>query len=172
MNIDWYNNVASRFLKKLGELRKVVPTHALPILDFLDIFREIQKGCFSWTLCNNYSTLIKDFVKSVKYLQTYCPSTLKISFSISWKLHMVCCHLEPLLDRLKCGLAMVCEQAGEAVHHKFGRCKARYKRNQYHAKHGKAQHKAVVQWVSWNVHPINRKTMQRYRVKAQARRAR
>ena len=113
MKIDWYNNVASRFLKKLGELRKVVPTHALTILDFLDLFREIQKGCFSWTLCNNYSTLIKDFVKSVKYLQTYCPSTLKISFSISWKLHMVCCHLEPLLDRLNCGLAMVCEQAGE-----------------------------------------------------------
>ena len=120
MDIDWYNNVASRFLKKLGELRKVVPAHALPILDFLDIFREIQKGCFSWTLCNNYSTLIKDFVKSVKYLQTYCPSTLKISFSISWKLHMVCCHLEPLLDRPKCGLAMVCEQAGEAVHTNLG----------------------------------------------------
>jgi hypothetical protein len=148
----------------------VVPVRALPILDFLDIFRKIQKGCFGWTLCADYSNLIKKFVKSAKNLQTYCPAHLKVKFSITWKLHMVACHLEPLLDRLGRGLAVVCEQAGEAVHHKFKRCKARYHRNKYHIMHGKAQRKAVVQWTSWNIHPVNRSTMQRYREKALARR--
>ena len=69
-------------------------------------------------------------------------------------------------------LAVVCEQAGEAVHHKFKQCKARYQRNKYHTKHGKAQRKAVVNWSSWNIHPINRSTMQRYREKTLARRVR
>ena len=149
-----------------------MPVCALPILESLELFREIQKGCFGWTLCTNYSSLIKEFVKSVETLQSYCHTTLKVKFSIPWKLHMVACHLEPLLDRLGHGLALVCEQAGEAVHHKFKRCKARYQRNRYHAKHGTAQRKAVVQWTSWNVHSINRSTMQRYREKARARRAR
>ena len=66
---------------------------------------------------------------------------------------MMACHLEPLLDRLRQGLAVVCEQAGEAVHHKFKWCKARYQSNKYHIMHGKAQRKAVVQWTSWNIHP-------------------
>ena len=44
---------------------------------------------------------------------------LKLTLTITWKLHMVCSHLESLLDRLGTGLAIVCEQAGEAVHCKF-----------------------------------------------------
>ena len=67
---------------------------------------------------------------------------------------------------------MVCEEAGEAVHYKFKRWKAQYQRNKYHIIHGKAQRKAVVQWTSWNIHPINRSSMQRYREKALARRVR
>ena len=59
---------------------------------------------------------------------------------------MVCCHLDPLLDRLGRGLAIMCEQAGEAVHDKFKRTKLRYNKNKYHQSHGKAQKKAVVHW--------------------------
>ena len=46
----------------------------------------------------------------------------------------------------------------------------RYKRNKYHAQHGTAQKKAVVHWSSWNLHPINKSTIQMYREKARARR--
>ena len=85
---------------------------------------------------------------------------------------MVACHLEHLLDRLGRGLVVVCEQAGESVHHKIKRCKARYQSNKYHAMHRKAPRNAVVQWTSWNIHPINRSTMLRYREKMLARRVR
>ena len=111
------------------------------------------------------------FTESVAKLKVYCETTLKVKYTIPWKLHMVCCHLEPLLDRLGRGLAIVCEQAGEAVHAKFKRNKSRYNKNKYHQSHGKAQKKAVVHWSSWNIHPVNRKTMQKFRDKARARRA-
>ena len=65
---------------------------------------------------------------------------------------MVCCHLEPLLIRLGRGLGFCAEQAGEAVHHKFKKTKARYYRNFYHSKHGSAKKRAVVHWSSWNVY--------------------
>ena len=83
---------------------------------------------------------------------------------------MVCCHLEPLLTRLGRGLGFCAEQAGEAVHHKFKKTKARYYRNFYHSKHGSAQKRAVVHWSSWNVYPLSKSVLQKYQEKASARR--
>ena len=152
-------------------MKQVAPAAALPILDTLSLFRNIQHGCFGWELCSDYKMKIHAFTESVSNLKAYCETTLKLKYTVPWKLHMVCCHLEPLLDRLGRGLAIVCEQAGEAVHHKFKRTKSRYKVNKYHARHGKAQKRAVVHWSSWNIHPINKTTMQKYRDKTRARRA-
>ena len=95
---------------------------------------------------------------------------LKVKVTVPWKLHMVCSHLEPLLTRLGRGLGVVCEQAGEAVHCKFKKTKARFKRNHYHTSHGKAKKTAVVHWSSWNVHPLNKSMLQMYREKARMRR--
>ena len=95
---------------------------------------------------------------------------LKLTLTITWKLHMVCSHLESLLDRLGTGLAIVCEQAGEAVHCKFKKTKSRYQMNQYHNNHGKAHKSAVVHWSSWNVHALNKTTIQKYREKFRRRR--
>jgi hypothetical protein len=161
-----------RFLKKIEALRAVVPLQALPILDALAKFREIQHGCFGWDLCSDYSQRIASFTESVEDLKLFCEGTLGLKFTIPWKLHMVCCHLEPLLDRLGRGLALVCEQAGEAIHYRFKGTKSRYRLNKYHVMAGKAQKKAVVQWSSWALHPITKSTMQRYRDKASARRRR
>ena len=88
---------------------------------------------------------------------------LKVKLTITWKLHMVCCHLEPLLTKLGRGLGLFCEQAGEAVHHKMKKTKARYKRNVYHHRHGKAQLRTVVHWSSWNLYAINKSTVSKYR---------
>ena len=167
--LDGANTV--RFMKKIEAMRRVVPVQALPILDTLKLFREIQHGCFGWELCKDYKQKIHKFTESVASLKIYCETTLKIKYTIPWKLHMVCCHLEPLLDRLGRGLAIVCEQAGEAVHAKFKLTKSRYNKNKYHESHGKAQKKAVVHWSSWNVYRVNNSTMQKFRDKARARRA-
>ena len=155
----------------IGAMKQVAPAPALPILDTLSLFRDIQHGCFGWELCSDYKMKIHAFTESVSNLKAYCETTLKLKYTVPWKLHMVCCHLEPLLNRLGRGLAIVCEQAGEAVHHKFKRTKSRYKVNKYHARHGKAQKRAVVHWSSWNIHAINKTTMQKNRDKARARRA-
>ena len=56
------------------------------------------------------------------------------------------------------------------MHAKFKRTKSRYNKNKYHQSNGKAKKKAVVHWSSWNIHPVNRKTMQKFRDKARARR--
>ena len=93
---------------------------------------------------------------------------LVVQLTITWKLHMVCTHLEQQLTKLGTGMAGVCEQAGEAVDCKFKPTKARYKRNKYHSSHGKAQKLAVLHWSSWNVNAINKYTMfirQKYRKK-------
>ena len=41
--------------------------------------------------------------------------------------------------------------------------KARYKRNVYHHRHGKAQLRTVVHWSSWNLYAINKSTVSKYR---------
>ena len=121
-------------------LQKVVPPAALPILETLQLFREVQTGCFGWDLCPDYKEKIEAFKESVKKLQVYfkvsnifkiqlqtLQTVLKLkSATIPWKLHMVCAHLEETLTRLGQGLGMYCEQAGEAVHHKVKKTKARY----------------------------------------------
>ena len=86
-----------------------------------------------------------------KGLKLYSRGVLRVRLTITWKLHMVCAHLEPQLTKLGTGMAVVCEQAGEAVHCKYKPTKARYKRNKYHSGHDKAQKSAVVHWSSWNV---------------------
>ena len=45
----------------------------------------------------------------------------------------------------------------------------RYKMNFYHPKHGAAQKKYVVNWSSWNIHPLNKSTIQKYKDKMRAR---
>ena len=50
---------------------------------------------------------------------------MKIKVNITWKIHMMCCHLETQLTRLGRGIAIVCEQAGEAVHSKLKKTEAR-----------------------------------------------
>ena len=94
-----------------------------------------------------------------------CPSqnVLKLKLTITWKLHMLSAHLEPLPTRLGRGLGIYCEQAGEAVHHKMKKTKARFKRNEYHQRHGQAQKTVVVHWSSWNVHSINKTSINKYR---------
>ena len=86
--------------------------------------------------------------------------------TITWKLHMVCTHLEPLLTQLGRGLAIYAEQAGEVIHYKYKHTKSRYQRNKYHPKHSEKQVKAVSNWSSWNVLSLNKTSIQIYREKA------
>ena len=114
-------------MKKIDVLQKFVPPTALPILNTLQLFRRVQTGCFGWDLCPDYKERIHDFIDSVKKLQVHFREVLNMkSITIPWKLHIVCTHLEENLIRRGQGLGIVCEQAGEAVHHKVKKTKDRY----------------------------------------------
>ena len=92
--------------------------------------------------------------------------------AVTWKLHMLCVHLEPLLTKLGRGLGIYAEQAGEAVHHKYKKTKGRFKRNKHHSLHMEALKKALCYWSRWNVYPMNKSTIQMYRDKARLKRKR
>ena len=64
--LDGANTV--RFMKKIEAMRRVVPVQALPILDTLELFREIQHGCFGWELSKDYKEKIHKFTESVASL--------------------------------------------------------------------------------------------------------
>ena len=130
-----------------------------------------MEGCFGWELCWDYKERIAAFTESFLKLQTYSQEVLKVKLTTTWKIHMVTAHLEAQLTKLNSGMAVVCEQAGEAVHSKFKATKARYKRNKYHKDHGKAQMSGVVHWSSWNVHSVNKSSIQKYREKSRSRRS-
>ena len=117
----------NRFLKKIDMLQKVVPSTVLPILDTLQLFKEVQTGCFGWDLCLDYKERIQAFKDSTRKLKVYFQEVLKLKSSTTpWKLYILCAHLEENLTRRGQGLGIVCEQAGEAVHHKVKKTKARY----------------------------------------------
>ena len=116
----------------------MVPSRALPIITCLEKFRDIKDGCFGWDLAEDYKERIQSFTRAVASLQEYCQvpiycseemivlqGVLNIKMNITWKIHMICCHLEPQLTRLGRGLGVLCEQAGEAVHAKFKKTEAR-----------------------------------------------
>ena len=52
-------------------MRAVVPSNALPIIDVLDSFHTIVKGCFGWELTPGYQDLISNFRDLVASLQIY-----------------------------------------------------------------------------------------------------
>ena len=159
-----------KLLRKLDELGAAVPRALIPIVNLLKKFKSIVDGCFGWDLCWDYKERISSFTAAFLKLQAYVMKAFKVKLTTTWKIHMVCAHLQPLLTRLRTGLAVVCEQAGEAVHSKFKATRSRYKRNKYHSNHGKAQKSGVVHWSSWNVKLVNKNTIQKYREKFRSRR--
>ena len=66
-----------------------------------------------------------------------------LQLKITWKMHMVLCHIGPFCEKNNCGLARFAEQTIESVHAKFKSTWARYKVSSIHSGHGDCLKNAV-----------------------------
>ncbi len=67
---------------------------------------------------------------------------------VSWKIHILVCHLPDWLDAKAVGMAQYSEQACEATHHDFEGTHKRFKRAVGHDDHGKNLRRSVVEYSS------------------------
>ena len=61
----------SRFLSKLECMWPEVPGILHPVLQCLEKFRVVVKGCFSWELVADYKQKIEEFTESYSWLMKY-----------------------------------------------------------------------------------------------------
>ena len=94
------------------------PTTAA-IIDLLNKFDKVVSGCFGYNLVADYSQLLDKLKTSIWELFRVCKYNLRITLTVSWKLHMVVSHIKPELDRTQEGLGKDSEQTGEADHAKM-----------------------------------------------------
>ena len=72
-----HKKTLSRFLKKLYQLKEVVPARALPVITCLEKLQAVKAGCFGWDLAEDYRDRINSFTESVRKLQGFGHVRLK-----------------------------------------------------------------------------------------------
>ena len=141
------------------------PEEATPILDCLAALRDVKDKCFGWDLEEGWEQAISNFTSMYAELQEYATATLNLQLNITWKIHIIACHLKPFCDKVilliifilnnyllqfQCGLARYAEQVGESIHAKMKPVLLRHKRKAGHKDHGNRQQRAVVEFSSNN----------------------
>ena len=99
-------NNSSRFLSKMMSLKQCIwfPTEAEPILDCLFAFKEVKDKCFGWELKDGWKESIKTYNAMFLDLQHYAENVLDVHLTVTWKIHVVVCHLETFLDMVRVDL--------------------------------------------------------------------
>ena len=94
----------------------------------------------NWDLIRkkNFHLLKESFLN----LQDYAES-LNYKLSVTWKVHILLCHVLPFCLSVDCGLARFAEQTGEAIHAKFKPTWQCYKVKPDKANHGEKLCSAV-----------------------------
>ena len=142
-------NNSKKFLSRSMELDQLLPVTSAPaVIDLLQKFDMVVKGCFSYGLDSNYSVLLDQFSTSVWELIRVCKFELGIKLTIPWKVHMVVCHVKVQLDNTGEGLALDSEQTGEAGHSKMTKEMGRFKRDETNLHHGERMLAVIRRFVS------------------------
>ena len=108
-----------------------------------------SQGCFGSDLDPRYAELIDAYRVQFEELQEYTRKNLDVGeLSVTWKVHILICHLVQWLRKHGEGLARYSEQTCEASHHDFAKTHQRYKRKESHPDHGKKLRRSVVEYSS------------------------
>ena len=125
-------NNANRFMSLLDVLEKDVTITAainiLPIMNCLRKFSLVKLAVFGLELGTDISVKIEDFKSSFFSLQLYTKDIFDYNLTVSWKIHILVCHILPFVEHNNISLGNYAEQCGEAVHHKFKKTWVSYKR--------------------------------------------
>lgn len=147
-------------------MRSEFPGVLHPVLDCLQLFKDVVDSCFSWTLSVDYKERIEIFSKSYADLIAYSEVVndlvgifhknisqviLQEKLSVTWKVHAVCAHLITFLERHQQGMASIAEQVGEAAHYDMVPVLQRHKVSEDHPEFGQRQVKAVVKYAGRRV---------------------
>ncbi|XP_047138848.1 uncharacterized protein LOC124814833 [Hydra vulgaris] len=126
----WDGNNSNQILKCVDELERVVLYEypdLLPIVQCLKDLKIVKDSCFGRTLELGHQQAILKFKNSFLSAQEIA-DILGKKLSISWKVHILLCHVQPFVEHHKCGLSKFAEQCGESVHSKFKPTWNRFKR--------------------------------------------
>ena len=77
------------------------PGEAEPIMELLMKFRMLKDRCFGWKLKEGWRETIHSYKEMYSDLQSYSSIFLGEELTVMWKVHSVCCHLEPFLVKVK-----------------------------------------------------------------------
>ena len=142
----WDGNNSNKILKNLDELDKVVTSQVpqlRPIVQCMKDFKKVKDSCFGRTLESDYKLAFAKLKNSFLSTQDLA-QVLGKKISVSWKFHILLCHVQPFVEYHNCGLSKFAEQCGEAIHSKFKPIWSRFKRKEEHTRHGEQLLSSVV----------------------------
>lgn len=108
-------NNSNSILKNLDELENTVNSsckHLYPLVQTLKDFRAIKESCFGKDLSPGFEKLFVQIRNSFMSAQEVAMMYGK-KISLTWKVHILLCHVEPFLAYHRCGLGRFAEQTGE-----------------------------------------------------------
>ncbi|XP_065672397.1 uncharacterized protein LOC136090170 [Hydra vulgaris] len=142
----WDGNNSNQILKYVDELKKVVLYEypdLVPILQCLKDFKVVKDSCFGRTVELEYQQAILKFKNSFLSAQEIA-GILGKKLSISWKVHILLCHVQPFVEYHNCGLSKFAEQCGESIHSKFKPTWNRFKRKVANKEYGERLLSSVI----------------------------
>ena len=98
-------NNATRFISNVMDLQECLwfPDEAGPIVECLLAFKAVKDKCFVWELEEGWQEAMETYTFMFNDLQQYAENVLGVSLRVTWKIHVVVCHLETFLDMVIIG---------------------------------------------------------------------
>ncbi|XP_047130336.1 uncharacterized protein LOC105848372 [Hydra vulgaris] len=141
-------NNANKFMSLLDVLERDVTLTAtidiLPIINCVRKFSLVKLAVFGLEMGADISAKIEDFKCSFSSLQLYAKDIFDYDLKVSWKIHILVCHILPSIEHNNISLGNYAEQCGEAVHHIFKKTWVNFKITIGHKNYGKKLKFAVV----------------------------
>ena len=136
------NKILLRLTTLEDRIREELPD-IMPFVECLKCFKQVVDDCFSSILSPD---LEKDMVKlKVSFIKCQnIAENVDFNLNVTWKVHILFCHVVPFCLKKRCGLSKFAEQTGEAIHSKFKPTWQRFKRSGVHPNHGENLLKSVV----------------------------
>ena len=129
--VGWDSNNANKILKLIDKLQLEVQLkvpYLLPVAQSLRTFKSVKEACFGRKLDSDSEQKLSIFRDAFLCLQE-TTSSLENTLTMSWKIHIIYCHVFPFVKHAGCGLSKYAEQCGEAILAKFKPKWQRYKRS-------------------------------------------
>ena len=148
-------NNSQRLLGKLDNLEvnllsaaSILPSMIFlqPVVSCLRKFLIIKKKGFSMVIGESIAESVLDFKKAFENLQLHLLEKFNYQLNISWKVHILVCHLVPFLRHSQFGLGVYAKQAGESARHYHYQVWKQYKCHLEHNDYAKQLKKGVIEF--------------------------